>query len=132
MTTILAVGQDAGLLSSRAAVLRRSRAEVITTNFRDAVKTLTDQRFDLVILCHTLSSEEMIEVGRTAHRLQSGVRVLRLVSDTLPSQQDSVVDIDDVSRSNPAILVDRVVRLLHLADVPVGFRQTSSGSQDNS
>jgi CheY-like chemotaxis protein len=117
MVTILAVGQDPGLLYSRAAVLRQSKADVRTANFGDAIQTLTDQRFDLVVLCHTLSAKQMIEVERAAHELQNGVLVLKVVPDILPRQQDDTVDVDDVSLSNPESLVDKVVRLLHLTEV---------------
>lgn len=55
---------------------------------------------------------------------------MQVVSDTLPDQRDTGIDIDDVSRSNPEILVQKVVDILHLADVPLGFRQTGSPSQD--
>jgi DNA-binding response OmpR family regulator len=132
MVTILAIGQDPGLLSSRAAVLRKSKADVITADLVDAVAALKNQRFDLVVLCHTLSTEEMMDLGRAAHRLQNGVRVLQVVSDTEPYQQDYSVDADDVSPSNPARLVDKVIDMLHLAEIPLRSQQFSSVSQDNS
>ena len=132
MVTILSVGKDCDLLDSRAAVLRQAKADVITADFTNAMQTLRNQRFDLVVLCHTLTTEEMIEVGRAAHELQNGVSVLKLVSDTRPYGENNDADADDVSRSNPAILVEKVVEMLHLTDAPTGSPQPSSGQQDNS
>jgi hypothetical protein len=116
MTTILSIGQDCGLLFSRAAVLRQAKADVITADFRDAMETLANQRFDLVVLCHTLSAEEMIELGRAAHELQKGVRVLQVVSETEPYLGDVDVNADDVSPANPATLVDKVVEMLDVIE----------------
>jgi hypothetical protein len=132
MVTILSVGQDGGLLNSRAAVLRQSKIEVRNSNFKDAIQALTSQRFDLVILCHTLNPEQMNEVGRTAHGLPNRVRVLQVMSDTRPYEQYDIVDVDDVSQSHPASLVDKVVKMLHHTDDPAQFRHTDFGLQDNS
>lgn len=132
MLSILSVGQDSGLLHTRAAVLRQSKADVITAKFTQAMQTLRDQRFDLVVLCHTLSTEEMIEVRQASHALQNGVPVLQVVSDIRPFGQVDPVAADDVARSNPATLVDKVVEMLNLTDVSNRFRAPSSGLQDNS
>lgn len=50
-------------------------------NFEEAIQTLKGHRFDLVLLCHTLSAKQMNEVGNAAHELQDGVCVLQVVSD---------------------------------------------------
>ena len=120
MVTILLVGQDGGLLYTRAAVLRQAKADVVTADFTNAVETLRNQRFDLVVLCHTLSLEEMIELGRAAHELQNGVHVLQVVSDIRPYGQVDPVAGDDVARSKPEILVNKVSELLHLTAAPLG------------
>lgn len=125
MVTILSVGQDCNLLSSRAAVLMRTKAVVVNADFNNAMQALRDQRFDLVVLCHTLSTEEMIEVGRAAHELQKGARVLRVMSDTRPHAGDDYIDADDVSQSNPVSLVDKVIEMLHTDGSPP-FGQSSS------
>jgi hypothetical protein len=98
-------------------VLRRTRADVITANFASALETLANQRFDLVVLCHTLSTEEMIALERAAQELQKGVRVLQVVSDIRPYRREVSLDAEDVSPSNPATLLDKVVRLLHTTEV---------------
>ena len=103
----------------------RTKAVVVNADFNNAMQALRDQRFDLVVLCHTLSTEEMIEVGRAAHELQKGARVLRVMSDTRPHAGDDYIDADDVTHSNPESLVDKVIEMLH-TDGSAPFGQSSS------
>lgn len=131
MVSILSVGRDCGLLSSRAAVLRRSNADVVTASYRNAIQILKGQKFDLVVLCHTLSMEEMIEVAQAAHELQKGAPVLQVVSDMRPYGQTGSVVADGVAHSDPASLVDKVVEMLHVTNVSGKFRGSGAGLQDN-
>jgi hypothetical protein len=59
MPSILSVGNDAVLTKSRAAVLATAlQASVIVADPPAALLLLRDQRFDLVVLCHTVSSDQ--------------------------------------------------------------------------
>src|SRR5580698_6363933 len=78
--TILSISQDDGLLLSRAAVLRKTDAEVIAAKANEAKKILKTRRFDLVVLCHSLSPEEILEIVSLAHHQTIAVPVLRVVS----------------------------------------------------
>jgi CheY-like chemotaxis protein len=111
MDTILAVGQDEGLLSSRAAVLRKCNADVVAAKASEALKFLKAQRFDLVVLCHTLSSEDMNEVALLAHQQASDIQVLEILKTTeLSCGQSS--DADDVALPKPETLVAKVTEML--------------------
>lgn len=54
MCTILAIGQDKGLLHSRAELLRKCNcnAKVVTARPPEASEILKAHQFDLVVLCH--------------------------------------------------------------------------------
>jgi hypothetical protein len=54
MRTKLAIGQQDDLLNTRAAVLRYSKADVISANADEAIRLLSENRFDLLVLCHTI------------------------------------------------------------------------------
>jgi DNA-binding response OmpR family regulator len=78
MRTILAISKDDSLLVTRAAVLRRTNAEVIAAKANEAKKLLKERRFDLVVLCHTLSPEETLEIASLAHQQTIAVPVLKV------------------------------------------------------
>ena len=80
MRTILSISQDDGLLLARTAVLRRTDAEVIAARADEAKKILKKRRFDLAVLCHSLSSEDTIEIASLARHQTIAVPALRVVS----------------------------------------------------
>jgi len=83
MAAILSIGEDAFLLETRAAVLRRTGAEIVNSNIISALSRLETRCFDLVILCHSVPVHlcrtlgEIIQLNWPATRLMhlSTVRV---------------------------------------------------------
>jgi hypothetical protein len=112
MPTILAVGEDEILLSVRSAVLRCTGAEVLNSTASGAAEALAMRKFDLVILCHTLSVGEATEIALHARR--EGVRVLQIVPITTPEL--SFVPADDLIPSAPKFLMEKVWELLDSTD----------------
>jgi CheY-like chemotaxis protein len=112
MCTILAVGQDEELLSTRSAVLRRCDARVVAAHVSEALKLLKAERFDLVVLCHTVSSKEMNELVGLAHRQASDIQVLEILKATEIDGGRVPSDADDVAASRPETLIAKVREML--------------------
>jgi DNA-binding response OmpR family regulator len=112
MSAILAVGQDEELLATRAAVLRYAEKNVTIALPRDAAKILGDKQFDLVVLCHTLSPKEMIEVVTVAHRVHPGIRVLQMTPLTSSDLLYELVPADEKAPTEPRALVEKIVEML--------------------
>jgi CheY-like chemotaxis protein len=113
MCTILAVGQDAELLVTRAAVLRKCNAEVVAARPSEASKMLQAQRFNLLVLCHTVSSDDRDELIQLAHQQASEIQVLEILSTTEHSSDRSPSGADGTSSPNPATLVAKVIEMLN-------------------
>jgi hypothetical protein len=112
MGTILAVGQDQGLLATRAAVLRKCDAGVVEARPSEAIKILKAQQFDLVVLCHTLSAEEMTELIGLAHLQASDSQVLEVLNATEVGWGHLPSGADDMALSQPDTLIAKVTEML--------------------
>jgi CheY-like chemotaxis protein len=111
MCTILAIGQDEELLYTRSAVLRKCNAGVITARPSEAMEILKAGCFDLVVLCHTLSTEDMKKLVLLAHQQASDVQVLEVLRASEPNWERAHSGADDMSPSNPASLVAKVIEM---------------------
>jgi hypothetical protein len=117
MLSILAVGQDEGLLAARAAGLRRARADVMQAKPVAALRMLRTTKFDLVVLCHSLSRVESSGITKAVQRRADGARVLQVMTGDFWSTGDEGVPVDCVAETDPGRLVDRVVALLQVVDL---------------
>jgi hypothetical protein len=111
MPTILTVGQDQLLLDTRVAIFRKMHLDATAANAHDAIRLLKARGFDLVVLCHTLSLEEMTLIARLAHQHNQRTRVLKLVS-AIYRGSNTDIDTDDEAPSEPYKLVAKVRRIL--------------------
>lgn len=110
MPKILLVGQDFRLLVTRAAVLAKTHASVVSFSAVEALKVLDGERFDLVVLCHSLTEKEVAEVTETVHRQWAGTRVLLVVSSI--AQERSYKGVDATSLPDPDRLIGCTAELL--------------------
>jgi hypothetical protein len=115
MRTILAISQDDSLLITRAAVLRKTNAEVIAAKANEAKKILESRRFDLVVLCHTLSPEETLEIASLVHRQTIAVPVLKVISNTEFASEWRFIGPCSAASCDPKILVETVAELLNIS-----------------
>ena len=115
MRTILSISQDDGLLLARTAVLRRTDAEVIAARADEAKKILKKRRFDLVVLCHSLSPEDTLEIASLARHQTIAVPVLRVVSKTDSVSEWAFVAPDAAASCDPRVLVEKVAELLNVS-----------------
>jgi hypothetical protein len=117
MLSILAVGQDEGLLATRAAVLRRAKADVMQAKPVAAVRMLRTTSFDLVVLCHSLSRVESTGITKAARRRADGARVLQVITGALRGTGSEGVPVDCVAEGDPGRLAHRVSALLQVVDL---------------
>jgi hypothetical protein len=106
MPTILSVSQDETLLATRTEVLSRCHADVVPAKAKEAKALLKDQRFDVVVLCQSLSQEDIDELVSIANQMTSNGRVLEILkiedlpwgysstggNATVPSQARALVE----------------------------------------
>ena len=112
MRTILAVGQDEGLLFTRSAILRKCSADVIAARPSEAIEILKAQPFDLVVLCHTVTSVDMNELASLAHHKANDIQVLEILKATELDCGHRCSGSDDMVQSRPEILVAKVTEML--------------------
>ena len=115
MRTILTISKDEMLLATRAAVLRKTNAEVIAATAREAKKILKSRQFDLVVLCHSLSTEETLEIASLAHQQTIAVPVLTVVPNGDPVSEWRLVVSDSTASCDPRMLVEKVAALLNVS-----------------
>lgn len=119
MHKILAISDDESLLTTRAAVLRKTNAQVTTATARQAKKILKSRKFDLVVLCQSLDVDETIEIASLAHHQTIAVPVLCVVANAVPISEWRFIAPDSVASSDPRILVERVAELLRVSQLGV-------------
>lgn len=113
---ILSVGDDLDLLSTRTELLRLTGAQVVKCRGRDAAGVLEKEKFDLVVLCHTLPEHDAAKVVRMTGRDAAGVGTRTKVLQTTPfgaaSWAKYKLEVDEVVPAVPELLVQRAASLL--------------------
>jgi CheY-like chemotaxis protein len=109
---ILLVGEDIELLDTRAAVLRKTGAEVECFRSAQAPDSAGLEAFDLIILCHTLGEQEARSIADTAERLSHPPFILLLNSLSGPRQERSGIRFDAIAEAVPEVLVRTANELL--------------------
>jgi DNA-binding response OmpR family regulator len=114
--TILIVGEDEALSSTRAALLREW--QVATTLSEGAAAAILGRRYDLLILCQTVPEEAARKLIATARAMHPSVPVLAVAREG----EDRCLDSEryEVQLSNPRGLRDAVARLLSPSTVECG------------
>jgi DNA-binding response OmpR family regulator len=115
MRKILAISKDERLLASRAAVLRRTNAEVVAADASEARNILKTRQFDLVVLCHSLTPAETLEIASLAHQQTIAIPILKVVSNTEFASEWTFLAPDAVASSDPRVLIDKVAELLNVS-----------------
>ena len=100
---------------SRSAVLRKADAEVIAARANEAKKILKTRRFDLVVLCHSPSPEETLEIASLAHEQTVAIPILKIVANSEPVSEWTFVAPGAAASSDPRILVEKVAELLNVS-----------------
>jgi DNA-binding response OmpR family regulator len=114
MQNILLAGQDSRLLSTRAAVLKKTGANVICCSASEALKLVRLKSLDLVVLCHSLAKEEAETIAEEAHRSAQRPKILLvlLISDQSRGIPRRDAKFDAASLPDPTALIAHVTELL--------------------
>jgi CheY-like chemotaxis protein len=114
MQNILLAGQDSRLLSTRAAVLKKTGANVICCSASEALKLVPLESLDLVVLCHSLIEEEAEMIAEEAHRSPQRPKVLLVILTSDQSREIPHRDpkFDATSLPDPAALIAHATELL--------------------
>jgi CheY-like chemotaxis protein len=112
MRTILLVGQDSRLLSTRAAVLKKTGAEVFCCGTSEALKFVELEPVDLIVLCHSLFEADAERVVERAQRRSPKPKVMFVVSDVDQEKQYGDTRSDAKILPDPKGLIERAVELL--------------------
>jgi CheY-like chemotaxis protein len=112
MSTILLAGSDYRLLETRAAVLAKTGAEVISRNSRETLEILGRDAFDLVILCHSLPELDAAVIVAKVHEKSPATKILMVTSnlDMFGTRADS--EVDATSFPEPGQLIALASQLL--------------------
>jgi hypothetical protein len=128
MERILQIGQDIDLLTTRAAVLASEKIDVVSCVPFQLAARPDDEKFDLIILCHSLGEDARDSSKSTARRRWPGVRMLQVLKHSYEmSRVESGTDA--VTVFDPETLIDNVMKLLGKpSSKPHGFnpRRTPS------
>lgn len=128
MLTILAVGEDADLLGTRANVLCKTGANVLCSTGAAALKYIAEWEFDLVVLCHSVRQHDVEQITEAAHRRGAKTLVLLMVSGGMREPEFAGVNFDARSFVEPDCLIRSAVELLsrHQGHSPMEVRQEKS------
>jgi hypothetical protein len=110
MEKILLIGKDFGLLSSRAAVLAKTKAAV-TCCYPNEVSTLlgSNANMNLVVLCHSLPADVRAGIIKDIRVKWPQAQVLQVLTDLY---ETSGYDVDAMAESDPPKLIEQVRELL--------------------
>lgn len=127
MPKILLVGQDEGLLHSRSAVLKRTGAVVVSHIGGDLLTMVQSEMPDMVVLCHSLSTDYAEAMADAARLCCPKTRVLLVLSELRADRPYKDAKFDAVSPSEPSKLIARVSELLEI--LPHHVMKTASERQ---
>jgi hypothetical protein len=126
MPAILSIGDDVFLLETRAAVLRTSGAEIVSSDVSAALPYLERRSFDVVIICHSIPMHLCHTLAEIIHQNWPATRLLRLSIGRDWEETENPSGADFCS-SEPRQLVEHTVALLGRrspGSVKPGFRST--------
>jgi hypothetical protein len=116
MPTILCVGEDSGLLDSRAALLRLTGAEVICCSAQVGPVLIRTRHFDLVVLCHTLQYDPITQISDYCEREK--ISILLIEPLTGYRLAGGKISSGVMVNAQPASLIHTTANLLNQVDQP--------------
>jgi hypothetical protein len=108
MFRILSVGNDRTLLESRAALLRYTGAEVDSVDVQAARSTAMFRKYDLLILCQSVSMLDADELSEICRFRCRETKVLLLGADIREDETQINADGKLYSLEGPTALIDKV------------------------
>lgn len=124
---ILSIGQDALLLRSREQVLRKFGYDVRSVSDLPALEIeVLNGDYDVVLLCHTLTAQEIAGVVNFVRNVRPSVMLIGL----FPFAGDMLQLCDAVSLTDPLLLNESIQEIMAEAwDLPVPPQRFPPASQ---
>lgn len=116
MAKILSICADEGLRVTREILLRKTGAEITSADIATGIQLAGEQRFDLLVIGHTLTAEQAIQVADIFRQRWLGAKILHLGSPVAATGRagipfDSGIDWTE----GPEVFLRTSRRLLRLA-----------------
>jgi CheY-like chemotaxis protein len=112
MSKILLAGNDFRLLTTRAAVLAKTGAATVCCSVAEALKVLEAEKFDLIVLCHSMSDNDSGRIIELACKCQPDTRILLVVADAGAGRSYKNAALDSTNSFEPEHLLRRTIQLL--------------------
>jgi hypothetical protein len=112
MPKILLAGHDVPLLETRAAVLKKTAAEVVYCVGPCLLDVIVYEKPDLVVLCHSLGRVEAEALSDKIHACYPKTKVLLVVSQGFEEKQYQNAKFDATILPDPVRLIERATELL--------------------
>jgi CheY-like chemotaxis protein len=112
MLKILLAGQDYRLLETRAAVLKRTGANVISCSGGEALDAVKSEMPDLVVLCHSLAVDDAELMADRVRDCCPTTKVLLVLSEVGPDKPYCNAKFDATTLAEPSRLVKHATELL--------------------
>jgi len=128
---ILVAGQDIHLLGTRAAVLAKTGADVISCIGSQTVEMVKSERPDLLVLCHSLLSDNDDDAESIADEIRAccqATKILMVVSGLGSDLPVKNAKFDAICSSNPERLIVLANELLDGTPLHATQAVTSNGA----
>jgi DNA-binding NtrC family response regulator len=112
MPDIYLVGEDRALLTTRAAVLRRTGRRVDFSDGTGVKTALAERRIGVVVLCHSLKGREALELAEQIRQIQPTTKVVLLDFDGAWGKEYEALPVDAVLSTAPEMLIEKINALL--------------------
>ena len=122
MSKVLLVGEDETLLQTRAAVVRTAGVESVCCKPEAALSFLSQQSFELVILCHSLSEYTCASLAYVIHEHWPATALLAVSAATNIPQVAKDPPLVTITSAEPELLVLQVLELMHSRRPPQASR----------
>ena len=117
MQAILLVGADEMLLKTRSAVLRTTGTEVVCSDMASSPAMLAERKFDLAVLCHSLTPEVSTPLAESIRAGWPRTRILQLVAQRIWWEEfDPQGIVDATCSADPKQLVAMTEHLLERSE----------------
>jgi DNA-binding response OmpR family regulator len=125
MQAILLVGADEMLLKTRSAVLSTTGTEVVSSDATSSLAMLAERKFDLAVLCHSLTPEASTPLAKAMRGGSPRTRILQLVAQRVWWEEfDPQGIVDATCSADPKQLVAMTEHLLERSE-PEDIREVA-------
>jgi hypothetical protein len=116
MESVLLVGEDPSLLECRATVLAMMDAKVISCSPTGLSAYLKNEKFDLIVLCNSLSAGSQRLIAASVDRDASGTGILHILR-VLPASSEGISGPASAGTTGPAGLHHKVLKILSSSSI---------------